>query len=390
MKIFFVTLFLLTGIAAQADQWIQVTSMPVARASHSTFTIGNESYSGCGAYNMILKKDFWKFNSVSETWTQVADLPATERCEAFSFTINGIGYVGGGQALTAILKDFWAYDPVLNSWSQKADFPDYRTNAVAFTLGDSGYVATGVSPDASRELWAYDPSINSWSRKADLPGPSRSDAVGFGIDGKGYVGTGVDSSDIFLDDFYEYDPVSNSGSVKSPFGGGMIFNASAFAVSHAGYVILADGFLPQTWMYTPITDTWAQKAALPTTSRWDYACFEIGNFGYVCGGDTLTVNDGYIPGVCCWKYIPDTLDAIDEIDYFKNFTVIYSADEQQIEIRSGYRIPVTVFSDEGKLIANAIAVRGKSKIDVTNWSSGIYYLRGEMNQQVVVRKIIKY
>ena len=120
MKLFFATLLLCSAELALADQWIQVSSMTVARSRHSTFTIGNDAYSGCGLNHLTLKNDFWKFNSITETWTQVADLPAAERCEAFSFSINGIGYVGGGQLLTSTVQDFWAYDPGLNSWPQKS------------------------------------------------------------------------------------------------------------------------------------------------------------------------------------------------------------------------------------------------------------------------------
>jgi hypothetical protein len=40
-----------------------------------------------------------------------------------------------------------------------------------------------------RDFWEYDPSSNVWTRKADFGGKKRSDAVGFSVGGKGYLGT---------------------------------------------------------------------------------------------------------------------------------------------------------------------------------------------------------
>ena len=43
-----------------------------------------------------------------------------------------------------IRKDFWEYDPVLNTWTQKADFGGAaRGDAVGFSIGDKGYIGHG-------------------------------------------------------------------------------------------------------------------------------------------------------------------------------------------------------------------------------------------------------
>ena len=59
------------------------------------------------------------------------------------------------------------------TWIQKADFAGGdRSNAVGFSIGNKGYVATGV--DASRGLrndfWEFDPISGNWTKKADFPG----------------------------------------------------------------------------------------------------------------------------------------------------------------------------------------------------------------------------
>ena len=75
---------------------------------------------------------------------------------------------------------------------------------------------TGMSFTA--DFWEYDPVKNSWTQKADFPGVARSQAVGFGTDTKGYIGTGWEGK-YRLKDFYEYNPASNIWTRKADFGG---------------------------------------------------------------------------------------------------------------------------------------------------------------------------
>lgn len=50
--------------------------------------------------------------------------------------------------------------------------------------------------------------FSQWTQKADFAGASRFQAVGFSIDGKGYIGTGSDVSR--KRDFWEYDPSTDT------------------------------------------------------------------------------------------------------------------------------------------------------------------------------------
>jgi hypothetical protein len=101
------------------------------------------------------------------------------------------------------------YDPVANQWTFKAPFPGAtREDAVTFVLNGRAYVGTGLDETEIpfSDFWAYDPLTDSWSEVPGLPGPARYGAVAFAINGKGYVGTGQQNSDDYLDDFWEYTP----------------------------------------------------------------------------------------------------------------------------------------------------------------------------------------
>jgi len=102
-------------------------------------------------------------------------------------------------------QDFWEYDPATNVWTKKADFPgDARLGAIGFSVGNKGYVGTGLIESSYlglKDIWEYNPASNSWTKKPDIP-QGRSGAVGFSIGNKGYVDTGIDGGN----DFWEFTP----------------------------------------------------------------------------------------------------------------------------------------------------------------------------------------
>src|SRR5205085_1546859 len=83
------------------------------------------------------------FNSSAQVWTKKPDI-TNARFSAIAFALNGKIYVGGGQSL----KDFWEFNPANNSWSQKADLPATqngdRVAAVSFVINNKAYVGLGA------------------------------------------------------------------------------------------------------------------------------------------------------------------------------------------------------------------------------------------------------
>ena len=68
------------------------------------------------------------------SWSVKANVGAVGRSNAAGFSIGSIGYIGTGYNGT-VRKDFWRYDPSSNSWTQKADFGGTaRRAAVGFAI----------------------------------------------------------------------------------------------------------------------------------------------------------------------------------------------------------------------------------------------------------------
>ena len=220
-------------------------------------------------------------------------------------------------ALTLIVSTAFTQQ---NVWTKKSDFgAGKRTRAVAFAIGDYGYVGTGedTAEVIHNDLWRYEPLTDTWTQQATMPGSVRRNGSAIAIDGKGYVGLGADSSistnGSILADWWQYDPVANSWLQKASYPGGYdIFNntsgggvcfATAFTIDNLGYVCCGkmgpDFYGTDLWKYDPSSDTWTRLADFPGQDRYQLVSCSIDGKGYVGMG---TDHDLYRKD--WWEYNP--------------------------------------------------------------------------------------
>ena len=130
---------------------------------------------------------------------------------AVGFSIGNKGYVGTGLDINGQTKnDFWEYDPTFDVWTQKKYFGYVGGGAcfaVGFSIGNRGYIGLGAF-NYEDAFWEYDTTTNNWTQKVNFTGTPRSRAVGFSIGNKGYIGTGWDIYYQKRNDFWEYTPNS--------------------------------------------------------------------------------------------------------------------------------------------------------------------------------------
>jgi hypothetical protein len=184
----------------------------------------------------------------------------------------------------------------------KANFAgNGRIYAVSFAIGNKGYVGTGTTTgnnsSALQDFWEYDPATNVWTQKANFAGGSRFRASGFGLEGKGYIGLGFNSSVVPQKDFWEYDPAANTWTRKADFGGAARFSATAFTIGNLGYVGLGSVNLTTKtddfWSFNPTANTWTQRSNFPGGLRdqaFGVGVVSSGPFlgGYVGAGANAT------------------------------------------------------------------------------------------------------
>jgi N-acetylneuraminic acid mutarotase len=290
----FIYLSLFSSINAQIG-WIQKAGMPVGGKSRLVgFSLGNNAYVGtggaCSKYQFA-SADFWKWNSLTNTWIQVANVPGPPRVDAFAFSVGNKGYVGGGWSGNSFLQDFWEYDPVANAWAPKTIFSSGSTYALtAFTIGTKGYVLSDTT------LWEYEQSTDTWIQKAAFPGGARNWASAFSIGNKGYI-VGGQKNDAFPD-FWCWDQSTDTWTEKTDYAGGAQSGLSAFTIGNKAYVGNTDFY-----EWDEARNSWAKIETLSSMNRQGAVSLAINGKGYVCGGSYSGV------GYCwneLWEYKPCT------------------------------------------------------------------------------------
>ncbi len=223
----------------QNGNWVNRSSYPgVPMGFGASFTIGTEAYIGTGINPLVPAtklNTFFKYTAVDVTntsptgydsalgyWTQRAPFIGQGRSSAVGFSIGDKGYLGTGLASdgVTVLYDFYQYDTLANAWTAiaplKNDTTTYgRYDAVAMGFDTTGYVMTGTDNYYYfNDVWKYSPASNTWTQLPYFPGPQRSGAITWLYKGKGYLLTGYTSGSVFSSngycyDFWQFDPAKS-------------------------------------------------------------------------------------------------------------------------------------------------------------------------------------
>lgn len=195
-----------------SNSWMQKSNFGGGiRRGAVGFGINNTGYIGTGYDGDNDKKDFWKYDPINDQWEELIGFGGNKRKDAITFTIDGKVYLGTGISNGLYKDDFWVFDPQTEIWTRKNDLTeedDYtiiRSNAVAFSINELGYIATGSTAGSLNTIWEYSPSIDEWEEISNLEAIPREDAISFSNGTKGFVLLGRTGS-LYLDDNYELFP----------------------------------------------------------------------------------------------------------------------------------------------------------------------------------------
>jgi N-acetylneuraminic acid mutarotase len=187
------------------NNWIQKSSLPAdARWSPIAFVINNIAYIGMGKNSQSLGlNDLWSYDPVTDVWQQKMSLPGSGRAQSFAFSVNNYGYIGGGENE----KDFYEYNSTTNTWIQKNDIPNVSAvnlfmGGEGFSIGNAGYVFGGFGLDQAQyqtTIQEYNPITDTWTIIYNSPGPPYygqglqiADASVFVINNVPFITQGVD------------------------------------------------------------------------------------------------------------------------------------------------------------------------------------------------------
>jgi N-acetylneuraminic acid mutarotase len=206
-----------------ANQWRQLSDFGGgARYNAVGFADTQYGYVGTG-YDGIYHGDFWRYNPADDSWKQIATYPGTKRQQATIVPIDGKFYLMSGYNNNSYVLDTWKFDPTApenDAWTNvtplatDAQYANFkiavsRYDAVGFGLNGMGYIATGISGSTSNAVYQYNPAdLGTWTKMTPYERAPRSQAVAFVLGGIPYLGTGLNGSTRF-DDMEYFNPLAD-------------------------------------------------------------------------------------------------------------------------------------------------------------------------------------
>jgi N-acetylneuraminic acid mutarotase len=213
-----------------ANSWTAIASIHDAAKSYprfdaTSFSFDTVAFVLTGTDNQYYFGDVWKYSPANNTWTQMPFMPGNPRAGASTWVYNGKGYLmcgttpGSQWAIGSAAYDFWRFDPnaTVNQWTRLRDISNtdpgtyddgynniVRNHAVTFVIprtntGDKGYLTLGSNGTVYNYTWEYDFASDLWTEKTPYEGASRTGAVGFTINGRGFVATGINGATGYSD-----------------------------------------------------------------------------------------------------------------------------------------------------------------------------------------------
>lgn len=324
------------------DYWAAIDNSGLSTSQHpqflaeaATFTIDDIAYICTGFKvsrsrgNQFLTATCWRYDPVTNKYEAIPNYPGSaegRRRNAVGFALHGKGYVGTGRNNlettydTTQFKEFYEYTPETDGWRRVQDFPVPVYGAVSFVIGDYAYVGTGRSCQDTdgngrfscsmiKDFYRFDPRsgeldslglpMGLWEPIPPMPTLSgRRHAVGFSINGIGYVATGV-TPDGHSRGVYAYNPASKTWKRKTDFPGSPRQKAVSFTIANRAYLATGSNAgikgelstFKDLWEYVPTENVWLQKADISGFNFDSGAPFAIGGKGYVYGGYVVVFDE---------------------------------------------------------------------------------------------------
>ena len=215
-----------------SNSWSQIDSIHDDTTSYPRFDavawgFDSVGYVLTGTDNNYYFGDVWKYSPATGHWTAKPYLKGNQRSGATAWVYNNKGYIlagytpGSRWATNNMCYDFWVYDPnkaetqdSSNAWTRLRDI--YNTSSATYDDGytnivrkygagfiipatsnpygntlDKGYITLGQNGTSLTYTWDYDFGTDLWTEKTPYEGTARSGAVGFTLQSRGFVGTGL-------------------------------------------------------------------------------------------------------------------------------------------------------------------------------------------------------
>jgi N-acetylneuraminic acid mutarotase len=282
------------GMLAASNTWATKSPLTPWRGAAGAGVINGIMYLAGGGARTVYTARVDAYNIATNTWSQVASMPAARSGVDGASVINGKLYVTGGSDRNGMqTRTLFVYNPATNSWTRKADMPGPSCGGNHGIIGGQLYVYTGcwaVNYEGA-VFFRYNPSTNTWIKRA-VPPADHYLGSGTAIGGKFYLNGGFTpmcggtcgGNTHNLD---VYNPATNTWTVRAGTG---TYATTAAALNGKLYIIggYSEVNNSEVQAYDPMTNTWMSRASLPEGSSFGTATTANGKLYYLEGATDFT------------------------------------------------------------------------------------------------------
>jgi hypothetical protein len=438
MKVILALAFTLSITLLQAQStllthWESRSPMPAQRANMASASLqigdttwiycfmGIDSAKACGS---SIRLESFRYNTISDQWSSIADVPDTEgRIAASATGLNGKIYLIGGYKVYANCNEFTSprvdiYDPATDTWSLGDSMITPVDDHVQAVWRDSIIITvSGWSQNTNtRKVQLYDTYLDTWSISNDIAGPGLFGMAGaiwgdtiLYTDGVRISGNFTLINALWQGTIQNGDPHNivwtNQGQHPGPKiyrGGGFSFanriiftggTDNAYNIDGIGYNNQPSVESGRTWGYNLLTGLYEEYARNPDSAMDVRQIVQVDNNKfYVIGGmesgQTVTnkvsvfVVDSVITGL--EKETPGGLN----MEIGPN--PIQLEDCLKIRLPQGTPMRLRVVDALGHQIADWQSEDGEMEFCPRDWGMvpGVYFLVGEGDAGRVVRRVV--
>ena len=204
--------------------WTIVVTHPLIIESPAVTSDGTFGYSAGGINNGLPENAFYRYDTVANTWTSLANVTTGfyDAGIAYDSNNNKIYVFGGFDPNFFVLDTTQIYDIASNTWSMGAPMPDtagrYFPAAVYYSGNNKIYVMggfDGATFSEQSQTWGDHPVADTWNTsRSPIPGPMG--GAGYSIVGQFAYLAGHWNNGLASTDHYQYDIAADSWTSVAP------------------------------------------------------------------------------------------------------------------------------------------------------------------------------
>ncbi|EDV30049.1 uncharacterized protein Dana_GF15965, isoform A [Drosophila ananassae] len=158
------------------NAWTFMPSLQENRSQHAGVVVGDKLYISGGIYLANILATMWCFDTITETWHQLASMP-TPCCDHVLVAIDNCIYACGGwrESVTesrVLVQHIYAYDIETNVWTRETQIPAPKFYSGVTVMRRTIFFVGGLDSTesidrASSETMAYNLDSKTWWHRKD-------------------------------------------------------------------------------------------------------------------------------------------------------------------------------------------------------------------------------